>query len=289
MRQRRRIIAAALLCLVASHAAAAPRTARGETVDELDEPLYTPFLERYILDELKQIRSEMHSLRAEMVEKVVNKELEVADKSMAYASNTVTYFFYLIVGASSLLVLVGWTSIRDIKRNIKTYSDQEVARLTSKYERRLQALEDELHKKSLKISENQAEIDRTNEIHSLWLKASQETNLHNKLPIYDEILSLRPDDIEALTYKAHAVLAMNEPQWATNLCDRVLQLEPDNGQALYHRACARACLGQEEDALEDLGAAISVSPAFRDDAQAESCFESLKNNETFRALTGQAV
>ena len=32
-------------------------------VDEIDEPLYSPFIERYVLDELKQLRSELIKIR----------------------------------------------------------------------------------------------------------------------------------------------------------------------------------------------------------------------------------
>lgn len=253
-------------------------------VDQLEKSMYTPFVERYILDELKQIRTDMQSLRAEMIEQIVDRELKVADKSMSYASNTVTYFFYLIIGASSLLVLLGWTSIRDIKNNIKNYSNQEVERITAKYERRLQALEDELSRKSRRITETQAEIDQTNEVHSLWLKASQASSPQNKIAVYDEILTLRPDDTDALAYKADSLLAMEEAEWAKALCDQILKTDPESAHAYYQRACAHTLLGMHDQALDDLEAAININPALRGDATEEVCFESINQNRDFQAL-----
>lgn len=259
-------------------------SASGINIDKLDEPLYSPFIERYILDELKQIRTDMQAQRAELIEKVVDKELAVADRAMSYASNTITYFFYIILATTSLMVLVGWTSLRDIKNNVKSYADQEVGRLTAEYKQRLQALEEELNQKSYNIAQAQEEIDRTNEIHSLWLKASQESSPQNKIALYNQILDLRPDDTEALTYKADSALSLNEPQWAVSLCNKALEVDSENGHAFYQRACANACLGIHEQALADLEKAISISPAFSQDAESEDCFSELNQSSRFKDL-----
>lgn len=64
-----------------------------ESVDNLKEPLYTPFIERYVLDELKQLRTDMAAQRAEMIQMTVDKELSAADRAVGYATDTVTYFF----------------------------------------------------------------------------------------------------------------------------------------------------------------------------------------------------
>jgi tetratricopeptide (TPR) repeat protein len=253
-------------------------------IGDLKEPLYSPFVERYILDELKQVRIDMQAQRAELIEKVVEKELEVADKAMSYASNTITYFFYIILATTTLLVLAGWTSLRDIKENVKSYADQEVIRLTAEYKQRLQALEEELHHKSHNIAQAQEEIDRTNEIHSLWLKASLESSPQNKISLYDQILGLRPEDTEALTYKADAALSLDEPQWAISLCNKALEIDPENGHAFYQRACANACLGFHEQAIIDLEKAVLISPAFVQDAISENCFNALKQNRRFKEL-----
>lgn len=255
-----------------------------DRLEQLEEPLYTPFVERYILDELKQVRTDMQKLRAELIEKVVNKELLVADRAMTYATSTITYFFYLILAATSLLAIAGWTTLRDIKKNVKDYADQEVARLTIKYETRLQSLEDELHKKSHKIAQAQDEIDKTNEVHSLWLKASQESSAKNKVVIYDQILDMRPDDTEALTFKADAILQLNEPQWAISLCDRALEIDDENGHAFYQRACANAILNQDDEALRDLRKAIKISTAFAEQAGEDESFQAMRDNQQFAKL-----
>jgi len=251
---------------------------------DLEEPMYTPFIELYLLEESKALRKEMQNTRAELIEKVVDKELSVADKTMSYATDTVTYFFYLIAGATSILVVIGWNSIRDMRNQLTSLAEKRVNELVVEYERRLEGIEDQLKQKSDIIHQNQAEIERTNEVHSLWLKASQETSQQNKIAAYDQILDLRPDDVEALSYKADAVLEIQEPLWAISLCQRALKLAPDNGHAHYQLACAYAEIGRWEDAVTTLQKAIDISEAYRDDASVDLSFEQLREHESFRTL-----
>ena len=117
-------------------------------VEILDEPLYSPFIERYVLDELKQLRTDMAAQRNEMIQQIVNREINAVDKAVTYSTNTVTYFFYLIAGATSILVLVGWTSIREIKERVHSLADEEISKLVMEYEQRLHAIEQQLNQKT---------------------------------------------------------------------------------------------------------------------------------------------
>ena len=255
-----------------------------ESTRTLEKPMYTPFVELYLLEETKALRQEMQNTRAELIEKVVDKELSVADKTMSYATDTVTYFFYLIAGATSILVVIGWNSIRDMRNQLTSLAEKRVNELVVEYEKRLKSIEEQLQQKSEIIHQNQAEIERTNEVHALWLKASQETSQQNKISAYDQILDLRPDDVEALSYKADAVLEMREPLWAISLCQRALKLAPDNGHAHYQLACAYAEIGRWEDAVSTLEKAIDISEAYRDDASVDPSFEPLHDHESYRTL-----
>ena len=253
-----------LLMAVGAGAGAQQETddSRPEAQSEIEKgPVISQFRENWILGELRSLRQDMMEYRNDMNRIVTDRELEVADKAMGYATNTVTYFFYLIAGAASILALVGWSTIRDLKDNIRVYAEKEMSRLTVEYESRLADLEQELRRKSRTITENQEEIERTNEIHSLWLKATKETSYKEKIELYDRILELRPDDPEALAWKADAALELGEQRWALSLCDRVLEVDEDNAHALYQRACAWAGLGETENALRDLRQAVAISEA----------------------------
>ncbi|GGY77914.1 TPR end-of-group domain-containing protein [Marinobacter zhanjiangensis] len=255
-----------------------------QEIPELEESMYTPFVELYLLEETKALRTEMQNTRAELIEKVVDKELSVADKTMSYATDTVTYFFYLIAGATSILVVIGWNSIRDMRNQLTSLAEKRVNELVVEYENRLESIEEQLQQKSDIIHQNQAEIERTNEVHSLWLKASQETSQQNKIASYDRILDLRPDDVEALSFKADAVLEMQEPLWAISLCQRALKLNPENGHAHYQLACAYAEIGRWDDAVANLSTAVEISDAYRDDASVDPSFARLQDHQAFRDL-----
>lgn len=253
-------------------------------VAKLEKPLYNAFTERYLLDEVKTLRQMLAETRVDFTEQMAEKELKVADRALMYATDTVTYFFYLLAGASSLLVVVGWTSLRDVKERVGSYAHDEIQRITQSYEERLNALERELSKKSKHIVAAQEEIELTNEIHSLWLKASQEANAQGKIAIYDQILALRPEDIEALTYKADAALALGQNQWATSLANRALEIDPSNGHALYQRACAYAEAGYVEESLRDLEASIECSEVMREQAATDSSFDMLSDDPRFQDM-----
>ena len=256
-----------------------------EAIEDLDEAMYNPFIERYLLDEVRQLRLDMANFRVEYSDKLNAKQLELATQSVTYSIDTVTYFFYLIAGVTSLLVVVGYANIRDIKEKAHTYADREVSKLVASYEKRLKALERNLKQKSQVIEENREEIEKTNEIHSLWLRASQETNPHSKIQIYDQILTLRPFDTEALTYKADAALEIDETKWAINLSQQALDIDPDHAHAYYQMACAYAQSDEPTVAMEFLEKAINLTPSYRDEAKTDDSFKGLRRNAEFKALT----
>jgi predicted Zn-dependent protease len=252
---------------------------RDQRVEQLEKPLYSPFIERYVLDELKQLRTDMAAQKAELIQQIVDRELSTVDKAVSYATDTVTYFFYLIAGASSVLVLVGWSSIREIKERVHTLADEEISKLVNEYEQRLQAIEQQMNQKTLHIEENREEIERTQEVQSLWLRAGQENNSYSKIAIYDQILKLKPNDCEALTYKADAVLELNEPQWAANLCHQALIQDQDNSHAFYQLACAYTTMNKLDDAVSYLSKAIDRSETYRDQVSEDPALQPLLNYE----------
>lgn len=255
-----------------------------EEIAQLEEPLYNPFVERYVLDELKQLRVEQAQTKNELLQQIFDREHNSVDRAVAYATDTVTYFFYLIAAATSVLVLVGWSSIRDIKERVHTAADEEVSKLVSEYERRLEFIESQLQQKTQHIEENREEIELTQEIQGLWLRAQQESSPGTRIRIYDQILKLRKDDSEALTFKADAVLELHEPQWAINLCLEVLNLDPGNAHALYQMACANAMLGRNDEAIAYLKRAIEQNESYAADAARDPAFESLRGLDDFQTL-----
>jgi tetratricopeptide (TPR) repeat protein len=257
--------------------AVADSTEKYSQTDMLDKPL----MERYILDELKSLRHDQQDLERRVTVQITDRELSVADKAINYSNVTVTYFFYIIAAVASLVALFGWKSLQEIKHNTRELANKRLNKIAQDYEKKFLALERDLKRKTRIISENNREIEIINEIHNLWLRAQSMQTPEQRVQVYDEILKIRPGDLEALTYKADAVMEMEEYHWAMSLCNRVLDLDSNNGPALYQRACALARLGAEEQAIEDLLRAVNLSPSLKELIAEEADFEMLHGNVKF--------
>lgn len=257
-----------------------------EVVNQLQEPLYNPFVERYVLDELKGLRSEMAAQKHELMQQILDRELTSVDRGVAYATDTITYFFYIVAAASSILVIVGWTSIRDIKERVHSFANEEITKLVNEYESRLANIEKQLRLKTQDIEENREEIEATRETHSLWLRAQQEQNPSSKIMIYDQILAINASDVEALTYKADAVLELDEPQWAINLCNLALSIDENNVHAFFQLACAQAALGYYEESFKYVQEAYQRNENYRDPIMSEVLLEPVRAMEEFQVWFG---
>lgn len=246
-----------------------------------------PLMERYVLDELKSLRTEMQGMRAELLREVVNRQLEAIDKAISYSSNTVTYFFYFVAAVGALLTMLGWQSLRELKSSVRNLANTELQRLSQEFEGRLTSLENELLLKSKLINEHQHEIERTQTIHALWLQANQLSNPRSKIETYDKILELAPGDPEVMAYKADAALQLGDRDWALSLCNRLLAEAPENANGYYQRACANAGLGFKEAALADLQRAVELSESMRQPAWNEEEFEPLRDLPEFTDILGE--
>jgi tetratricopeptide (TPR) repeat protein len=264
--------------------ATSPHNKETQDVEQLEGPMYNPFVERYVMDELRQLRVDMNDMHVQLTKEVVNRELTATSRAVGYATDTVTYFFYLIAGISSVLLLVGWSSIRDIKVKVHDLADTKVNKVIATYEERLKKLEEELQRKSRGITSAQKRLSQHQDIHSLWLKAGQEQILSNRMTIYDQILELDPANVEAMTYKADAALEMNEPQWAINLCNQALRMDPENKHAFYQLAGAYAQLDKSADAIEYLKVALEGTEGYKDQVKNDPVFSELRDNPEFQQL-----
>ncbi|SDZ87721.1 tetratricopeptide repeat protein [Psychroflexus halocasei] len=156
--------------------------------------------------------------------------------------------------------------------------------IIAQYERRLQQIENKMTERSKVIIETQQNITNTNSIHSLWMRAGLEKSEEDKITVYDEILSINPNDIEAMTYKADALLEIGEVRWALDLSNTAIELDNNYALAYWQRACAYAKLEKQAEALSDIKKAIELSDTLEDELLNESHFENLQNNASFKKL-----
>lgn len=256
-------------------------------IKELKKPLYSPFVENYILHEIRQLRDENRNLRIELHETLAKKEVEISNNAIGYATSTINNMFYIIAAATSLLVIIGWSSIKDTNEKVKNMIDEKTSKIIEEYEERLLNFEKDLEKRTKQVKQNQHEIEVTNTIHSLWLRASQESTPVGKVEIYDEILNIRPDEVEALTYKADAVLDMGEGHWALNLANQAIGIDDSYPNAYYQRSKIYAALGQDDNAIVDLEKAIDLNDQYVQEIENDHEFDNLKTNEKVQELIKQ--
>lgn len=259
------------------------------SIDNLKQPLFKPFIERYILDELKVLRSKQQELRVEVTTKVAEAKLEAGDRAIRYTADTTNNIFYIITATASILVLLGWRSLKELSATIESVTEKKISALTQEYEERLNLLEKKLKSRSQQILEAQEEISRTNHVHALWMRAGLERSTEEKVNIYDQILEIQPEDIEALTYKADALLDIGEIKWAMSLTDQALEKDENYSFALWQRACCNAELENVEEAIDDIERAIASSESLRNEVEGESFFQKLTEHPRFIALKPQSL
>lgn len=253
-------------------------------VNSLEKPLYTPFVENYILNELKQLRDENRDLKVELHETLAKKEVEISNNAISYATSTINNMFYILAAATSLLVIIGWTSIRDMNDKIRNIVNEKVSVIIDEYESRMLLVEKDLEKRSKQVFQNQRDIEETNTIHSLWMRSSQEKTLNGQINIYNEILSIRPDDVEAIISKADAALNLNETHWALSLTNHALEIDDQYGDGFYQRAKVYSVLGFLDNAIEDLTKAVELNEQYIHEIEKEEVFQVLLDNEKVQTL-----
>lgn len=243
-----------------------------------------PLIERYILDELKDLRQNQQLLRTETIEKMAQTQLTVSDRAIGYTADTTNNIFYIITATASLLVILGWKSLNDIKNEIEQITTEKVTKLIDNYEQRLDEVERKVTLRSEQLLAAQEEIANTNKLHSLWMRSGIERNVEEKIGLYDEILEMQPDDVEAMTYKADALLDIGESKWALSLTNQAIEQEKEYSFAFWQRACANADLGNHDEAIEDIKRSIELSAAVVNDLHGEPFFESLCEDNRFKEL-----
>lgn len=256
-------------------------------IDNLEKPLYTPFVENYMLNELKILRDENRNLKIQIHETLAKKEVEISNNVINYATSTINNMFYIIATASSILVIIGWTSIKDVNEKIKHMIDEKTSKTINEYEGRMAQFEKSLAQRAKQVKENAQEIELMNTIHSLWLRASQDSTPSGKIEAYDEILELRPEDVEAIAYKADAVLDLGEANWSLNLTNQALLIDDNYSNAYYQRAKAFAVLNQEENAIHDLEKAIELNEDYSSEIENDEEFNEIAKLERVQSLISQ--
>ncbi|WP_373033896.1 tetratricopeptide repeat protein [Sulfurovum sp.] len=243
-----------------------------------------PLIERYVFDELKALRTDQQKLREDVTKQITKSELSVSDRAIAYATDTINNIFYIIAAASSILLIVGLKSLKELKENSKQLVETKILKLSKDFEERLVHIESKAKQRFELIVQTQEHLEQTEKVNALWRRLEVEESTQEKLHLYDEILKVSPACVEALTYKAHTLLDLNEPRWALSLCDQVITLDDNYALSYWQRARANAELGDIDEAISDIKLAIEIVPSLQDELKNENSFDILSKNKNFIKL-----
>lgn len=249
-----------------------------------DSILEKPLVERYILDELKDLRTNQQKLKEDVTIQITQSQLTSTDRTIRYATDTINNIFYIIAAVSSLVLIVGLKSIKEIKENSEMLVETKITQLTREFEERLLDIENKAKQRFEMITANQDKISQAETINALWRRAELEENLQEKINIYDEIIKINPNDVETLAYKADVLLDLDEIRWALALCNNAIELDSEYALSYWQRACANAILENENESIEDIKMALNISPNLHDELESEDSFKKLYKNKEFKAL-----
>lgn len=153
-----------------------------------------PLMEYSILNVLNPLRPDQQKLREDITLQLTHKQLGAANRALLQTTDTINNVLFIITATASLFVFVGWNSLRDIKNKVKGTVSDRVGNITEEYEH----WKKDSKSAQKKFSTTNEKITITNEIHSLWIRANLESDMHGKIEMYNEILRRHPDDVEAL-------------------------------------------------------------------------------------------
>ncbi|QFR48796.1 tetratricopeptide repeat protein [Sulfurimonas lithotrophica] len=250
----------------------------------ISKVLNKPLMERYIFDELKELRTNHLKLKEELTKQITSSELSISDRALRYTTDTVNNVFYIIAVVSSLLLIIGLKSFKDLKESSELIVETKIAELTKNYESRLSDIERKAKQRFELITKTQEEVEKSQKINSLWKRVEIEDDLQEKLNLYDEILKITPQDVETLVYKADILLDLDETRWALSLCNQAIKLDDSYALSHWQRACANAKLGNVESSLEDIKEALELNPRLHDELYNEESFKVLHKNKVFKEL-----
>ena len=99
-----------------------------------------------------------------------------------------------------------------------------------------------------------------------------------------EAIALAPERPDALVHLAYVHRRTVSLDKAIETIRKAVERKPDMPLANYNLACYYAVKGDAEEALRYLRRAVNAAPHFREVAQQDEDFESLKSNDDFRRI-----
>jgi tetratricopeptide (TPR) repeat protein len=135
------------------------------------------------------------------------------------------------------------------------------------------------------LLEAQVELKSIDTYYYLGMSLQRSQEYEQAEEIFDQALSLFPDNPRILHAKGALIHGLKDYQVAIAIYQKLVEIEPKNPTFWYDLACCHALNHNSDLALAALQRSIDIQPAeFKQHARTDLDFASLQDNEIFKKL-----
>lgn len=238
--------------------------------------------ERFILTEIKELRTDLEWLKREINIELNNRELNSVDRALSYSWNTVNFLWLIITMAVTWFGLVWWRTMKDVRENLTKNYEKEVQKRVKAEQKKLEEFmsrfEEEQLKQSESILQNQEFIQKKQEAAYYWSQYNREENPAQKIDLLENIASIGLGEDEILIHIEKSGIYIELWLWdkAFEASEKWLEISNDNMTLLYNKAAALIMLDDNEEGIKVVNNILALNPTMKDDLLDDVLFENVK-------------
>ncbi len=204
--------------------------------------------DRFILTEIKELRTWLEWIKREIYSEIQNREIEAVDKALSYSANTVNFLFVFITIIIMWVWVVWWKTIWDIKKTTKESMDRETKKIITNFQNKI------------------LELEKEQQVNVFWRQFNLAESDIDKMDILDKIYKLKPESQWVIIERWNTYLSMWLFEKTIEISDQILSSDSAENQqhALYNRICAYANLWDIDKAVSDINHLLQLSPEYKD-------------------------
>lgn len=235
--------------------------------------------QRFILAEMKDLRTQLEATRRELNIELNNRELATVDKALSYSGNMVNFLWLIITMAMAGFWLVWWRTMQDVRENLKENFHKEVQKSVKVQEKHLEefmlSFKEEHLKQSGQLLKNQEKIKKKQEASYLWSQYSREEDMVLTLEILDniEMLELEENELFVLIERANVYIKIALWDKALENAERWLDISSENTTLLLAKAQSLVMLENIDEALMVVNNILVIKPSMKEELLENSIFE----------------